>query len=379
LDALQDLRKPVADAFNRVRGDLKALQAAAPQREAQMEPADAKKFSEEVAKLKDAYVDLENRFVASEGRLNALRKRLKPENLDRSTDELVDLATGISGLTQELSLVQARSRVEAVTIQKVDLDSKRAFAIARANRLDWMNNRAQLVDTWRLIAYNANALLSNFSLTFSGDLGTTGNNPTKFSGTTGALRVGVQFDPPLTRRLERNNFCSSLISYQQARRDLYQYYDGVNQTLRRILRTLKQLDRNLEIQRRAVVIAVRRVDQTRELLNKPPEPVVPGGTAVQFSPTAAQNLLLALSDLRNAQNNFMSVYLNHHAQRMILMRELGLMELDKDGIWIDRPLSEIEFTEEEEVFMPPPVPTEWLRMAGVDDQTAKKLLAEGIE
>jgi hypothetical protein len=106
---------------------------------------------------------------------------------------------------------------------------------------------------------------------------------------------------------------------------------------------------------------------------------MPGGTVVQFSPTAAQNLLFALSDLRNAQNNFMSVWLNHHAQRMILMRELGLMELDNDGLWIDRPLSEIEFNEEEEVYMPPPVPTEWFRLAGVDDETAKKLLAEGID
>ncbi len=379
LDILEKLRKPVANIFEKVRGDLAQLKAAIPLREQQMEPAKAKTFGEDVAKLREAFTDLEIRFIASDERLQALRIRLQPDNLDRSTDELVDLATGISGLTQELSLVQARARVESVTIQRVELESKRAFAIARANRLDWMNNRAQLVDTWRLIAYNANALLSNFSLTFSGDLGTTGNNPAKYSGTTGALRVGVQFDPPLTRRLERNNFCSSLISYQQARRDLYQYYDGVNQTLRRILRTLKQLDNNLEIQRRAVVIAVRRVDQTRELLNKPPEPAMPGGAVVQFSPTAAQNLLFALSDLRNAQNNFMSVWLNHYAQRMILMREMGLMELDKDGLWIDRPLSEIEFNEEEEVYMPPSVPTEWFRLAGVDDETAKKLLAEGID
>lgn len=379
VETLNDLRKPVGTAFRKVRADLTALRSAAAEREKFLDSDRLQAFRDDVARLLEAFADLETRFADSARNLAALRAKVRPDNLDRSTDELVDLATGISGLTQELSLVQARARVESVTSKRVDLDAKRAFAIARANRLDWMNNRAQLVDTWRLIAYNANALLSNFSLTFAGDLGTTGNNPVKFAGSTGSLRMGVQFDPPLTRRLERNNFCSALISYQQARRDLYQYYDGVNQVLRRILRTLKQLERNLEIQRRAVVIAVRRVDQTRELLNKPPEPVMPGGTAAQFSPTAAQNLLYALSDLRNAQNNFMSVWLNHHAQRMILMRELGLMELDQDGLWVDRPLEEIEFSEEEEVYMPPPVPTEWFRLAGVDDDTARKLLSEGIE
>lgn len=385
MDKLERLRQPVIAAFKKVRADLVSLRAATTLREENMEPERRQVFREDVARLFDSFADVETRFRQAAENAAALRARTRPDNVSRSTDELVDLAAGLSGLTQELSLVQARARVESVTARRIDLDATRAFAIARANRLDWMNNRSQLVDTWRLIAYNANALLSNFSLTFSGDLGTVGNNPAKFASTTGALRVGVQFDPPFTRRLERNNFCSVLISYQQARRDMYQYYDGVNQVLRRILRTLKQLERNLEIQRRAVVIAVRRVDQTREMLNKPPEPApatMPGTvtpSAAQFSPTAAQNLLYALSDLRNAQNNFMSVWLNHHAQRMILMRELGLMELDGDGVWVDRPLNEIEFSEEEEVYMPPPVPTEWFRLAGVDDETAKKLLADGLE
>ena len=35
-----------------------------------------------------------------------------------------------------------------------------AFEVARANRLDWMNIRAALVDQWRLIQFNAMALLA---------------------------------------------------------------------------------------------------------------------------------------------------------------------------------------------------------------------------
>ena len=84
---------------------------------------------------------------------------------------------------------------------------------------------------------------------------------------------------------------------------------------------------NLEIQRRAVIIAIRRVDLTREDLNKPTAPVEPGEPASQLGPTAATNLLTALSDLRNTQNNFMSVWLNFYANEMRLARELRAQEM----------------------------------------------------
>jgi hypothetical protein len=73
-----------------------------------------------------------------------------------------------------------------------------------------------------------------------------------------------------------------------------------------------------------------------------------------------QNLLSALSDLSNAQNNFMSVWLNYYAGRMQLMRDLGIMQLDEKGRWIDRPLEEVlaELSCQVEP-LPPDVPNEW--------------------
>ena len=112
---------------------------------------------------------------------------------------------------------------------------------------------------------------------------------------------------------------------------------------------------NLEIQRRAVVIAIRRVDQTREELNKPPEPTATGEPGA-FSPTTALNLLTALSDLRSSQNNFMSVWLNYQAARMTLMRELGVMEIDENGMWVDLPPSDAPKVPREGASLPPPVP-----------------------
>jgi hypothetical protein len=375
LERFERYREPVEASFARARNDLAALQTALPDRERSMDADRLKTFRDEIGKLKDTFLDLQNRFAAAVARLDRLREDLAPDRTDRETDEIVDLASGLASLLGELSLVQARAKLETVSIPVVELEPPRAFRISQANRLDWMNNREELVDTWRLIAYNANSLLSNFSLVFNGNMGTVGNNPVKFSGARGTMQVGVQFDPPFTRRVERNNYLSSLVSYQQARRDFYLNYDQYYQNLRRYLRVLKQLSANLEIQRRAVVIALRRVDQTREVLNRPPDAVAPGQQQAPFPVTSALNLLSALSDLRNAQNNFMSVYLNHHAQRMLLMRELGVFELDDEGLWIDRPLNELDMCEDPGYYMPPPVPTSWFRLAGVQDENVLKVLA----
>jgi len=252
-----------------------------------------------------------------------------------------------------------------VTIPKLNLTSDRALEVARANRLDWMNNRAALVDTWRLIAFNANSLKAGLDLTFSGDMGTIGNNPAAFNGQNGSMRVGVRFDAPFTRRLERNNYRSALITYQQQRRSLYQFQDGINLTLRALLRTLDQYDTNLEIQRRAVVIAIRRVDKTREDLNKPPAPVQPGQQVAPLGPTAANDLIFALNDLTSTQNIFMGVVLNYYENRMLLYRELGIMELDDCGMWIDKPIEDSAYLTDEQSPMPPTVPVEWLEEAGV--------------
>jgi hypothetical protein len=366
VEVLTRLRSQVAEQFESGHADLKALEAKVPERKQRMTDAQRVEFDEELAKLTQSLEDVENRFQQTEPVLQSIRDRLGTEAPSKLTDEIVALSTGLSGLTQELLLVKARARLEAVTVPHVELPSDRALDIARANRLDWMNNRASLVDQWRLIAFNANALKAGLDVFFSGDLGTVGNNPVAFNGQNGSLRVGMRFDAPFTRRLERNDYRSVLIQYQFQRRLLYQYQDTVNFTLRNLLRTLGQLEVNLEIQRRAMVIAIRRVDKTREDLNEPPAPTLPGQPVQLLGPTVAQNLIFALNDLLSSQNVFMSVILNHYENRMLLYRELGIMELDDCGIWIDKPLNESDWLTEEQCPTPPAVPQQWLEDVGVD-------------
>lgn len=364
LARMRNLIGRISERAQAVRKDLTELESASRSRVERMTARERKAFQEDKQKLGESLTDVLSRFDAAQQRLVTIAAD-QTSDTGQLTDRIVEVATAFSNVAQELALVQARARVESVSVEPIELAPEKAICIARANRLDWMNNRAALVDTWRLITFNANALKAGLDITFSGDLGTVGNNPLRFRGTNGSLQAGLRFDAPFTRLLERNNYRQVLIDYQQDRRRLIQYQDRVYQTLRLLLRQLEQLETNLEIQRRAVIIAVRRVDQTREILSKPPEPVEPGQPVAPLGPTAAQNLLSALSALRDAQNNFMSVWLNYYASRMLLMRDLGIMKIDDDGLWIDEPLIDVEGLDEQCCPLPPAVPGEWLREAGV--------------
>src|SRR5262249_55772521 len=57
-----------------------------------------------------------------------------------------------------------------------------------------------------------------------------------------------------------------------------------------------------------------------------------------------------------------------YAQRMFLYRELGIMELDDCGMWIDRPFKEADWLSEEQLPMPPCVPQQWLVEAGLNSK-----------
>jgi outer membrane protein TolC len=232
-----------------------------------------------------------------------------------------------------------------------------------------MNNRAALVDQWRLIQFNAMSLLTGLDIVVDGDISTVGNDPTRFRSATGAMSAGVRIDPPLTRLIERNNFRQAILDYQQVRRQQIQYEDRIKLSIRQSLRQFELDQRNLETQRRAVIIAIRRVDQTRLTLSQPaPPPPLPGPDGIvtadpvagQLGPTATLNLIYAFNDLRSSQDALTSIWINYYATRASLAQQLGVMDLTDDGLWVDKPFMLADRATEEQMPLPPQVPQEWL-------------------
>jgi hypothetical protein len=325
--------------------------------------SDLKRRLDEMA-VTFAQLDQEIEQLANQGPSldpQVLAQRLQVEILAPVPNELTELSAEVL----ELLLVQARARTESITLVELQLDSSEAFEIARVNRRDWMNARANLVDTWRLLTFNADDLESDLDIVFNGDIRNVGDNPLDFRTSTGRLQVGLEFDAPLTRLAERNRYRQALIEYQQARRAYYQFTDRIAQGLRDSIRTLELNQVNFELRRAAVQVAIAQVELARLRLQEPPKPE----EEAAFGPTTARDLVQALSALLSAQNDFLSVFVNYEVLRRTLDFNLGTMELDQRGVWIDpgpvrlsepptpgltRPPAEIEAIEPGQPLFPSP-------------------------
>lgn len=261
----------------------------------------------------------------------AVETELEPAEMMRAETEIL---SRLSAVLLELSLLQARARLHGIVIEPISVSPETAFQVALARRADWMNTKASVVDSWRLIRYNANALRTNLTVNVSGNLGTTGNNPIKFSGTNGQLLAGVTIDPPLTRVIERNLFRESLIDYQQTRRAAMQYRDQIHFGLRARMRQIRVDQLNVELRRQAVDVAITQTDVAHLKLVEPEKPVA-DGKAATASPTVARDLVDALQNLLDTQQFFIFTWGDYEIQRQLLDFDLGTMNLDEHGMWID--------------------------------------------
>jgi hypothetical protein len=255
------------------------------------------------------------------------------ENTDRfeAWKEINTLATRLSDLLLELSLVHAEIRLQGITLLPIEIQPPQAFAFARLNRLDWMNARANLVDVWRKIEFFANELKSDLDLVVDGQVQNRPDNVLDFDADRSRVRLAVEFDTPTARVAERNRYRTALVNYQQARRDYMLFEDLVMQSLRNTLRIIELSQINLEVRRAAVQVAIAQVDVARLSLNPPVRP----NQASRTSPTAARDLVSALSDLLDAQNDLLNVWVSYEVLRLLLDFEMGTMQLDPTGLWID--------------------------------------------
>jgi hypothetical protein len=254
-----------------------------------------------------------------------LTRRFNEDISPAIPEQLVNLGEDV----MELYLVQARVRTETVSLVNVDLHPSAALEIARVNRRDWMNARAELVDRWRAIEVVADELEGYLDIEFHGDIRNDGSNPVKLDAGTGSLQATLNFDAPLTRLAERNAYREVLIDYQRARREYYAFEDVVSGRLRDIIRTLQLNQNNFEVRRAAVRVAAQQIELVEERRR------VQESTGEPAGPTTARDTVSALREMLNSQNDILSVWVTYEALRRTLDFELGTMQLDSDGMWID--------------------------------------------
>jgi outer membrane protein TolC len=270
-------------------------------------------------------------FTKSREDMETLRADLPNLEVQEVRSRLAAGLADFSGLLLELSLARASARLEAIVMEDVRVEAKEALEVARERRLDWMNARAKLVDVWRDAALARDDLRSDLDLVLSGDVGSNRSDAGHFKADEGRLSFGLQFDTPLSKLAERNDYREALINYQRARRDYLAYQDGAYRSLRNTARIARLSQLNFELARSAVRGAIAQVDLARLRLQQPPQP----GKNAQFGATTARDLVNALNDLLDASNAFLQVWVGYEALRMRLDFELGTMRLNEEGLWLD--------------------------------------------
>lgn len=231
--------------------------------------------------------------------------------------------------------------VDGVDVLDVPLDDAYTTGIqaALSNRLDLMNTRGQVVDAWRQIAVQANALQGVLDVQYNLNSTTPpgGANPLAFSGDRTTSTLTINGELPLVRRAERNAYRTALIGYQRQRRTLQSFEDNIANDVRADIRELRTIAELYRVQQRLIELGYSQVDNAQAILLAPPAP----GAQTDAGSAAAltQQVLQAQSSLLQAQNTLYTIWVNFLISRMSFYLDLELMQLDERGLWCEEPIS----------------------------------------
>lgn len=234
----------------------------------------------------------------------------------------------------QLYVVQTQVRVFLIELPAAPYTLDDARTYARDNRLDLMNQRAQVVDAWRQIEVTANALKAGLDVKMAASIATPpdSNNPVAFRASASQYTVGLAFNSPLNRLAERNAYRASLIAYQQARRSFMALDDQVQAAIRRDIRQLERDRASFSIARQSLIAAARQVEGARDRLL-----VIPNAADT----TGTQDVLNALSALLQAKSALISSWISYRTDREQLLLDMDALHLNARGLPEDGPADQV--------------------------------------
>lgn len=273
--------------------------------------------------------------------------------IEQAWESIRRLTRQESSHASDLFVMQTQIRAYLIELKPAEFEEDEAIGEALSNRLDLMNRRAEVVDSWRGIRVAADRLQSDLDFFVDADIATDPDtaNPLKFSAEASRYRVGVRLDGPLNRKAERNAYRAQLIDYQRARRQFIASRDEIVRAVRRNLRELTADRLNFEISRQSLITAARQVELARIQLLAP-------GQSGDSSTT--QDALNALNSLLEAKNALISVWVTYETDRLLLLLNTEALQLNERGLETTDEQDHQEGAEPEVLDPPSPVGDEEL-------------------
>lgn len=214
------------------------------------------------------------------------------------------------------------TELEAVGLLPVPLTDEQSFLLALERRPDLLNEIDIFEDSKRKIVVAADRLKPDLLLFADASLVSQGQTDyARFDLNDYRLNGGVQLDLPLNRKLERNNYRSSIISFERQLRTLSLFLDDLKNDLRADLRTLDQSRQSYDIQVRAKALGDRRVENSELLL--------------QAGRAQVRDVVDAQTARVQAYNAATAALVDYHLTRMRLLLDLGVLKTQKERFWLD--------------------------------------------
>ena len=202
------------------------------------------------------------------------------------------------------------------------LSVEEAIEVALATRLDLYTDRDRVDDAFRRIKVAANALKADLDLVLTAAVDSKdGNRFASFDFERSVWTAGVDFDLPLDRKAERNNYRRALIDFEVSKRTADLATDNVKLQVRDAWRTLGQAQKDYEINILSLEVNKSRVEEVTIRAEEGME-----GTSI-LDQVDAQNALTA------AQTALTAALVEHTISLLELWRDVGILYVKKNGQW----------------------------------------------
>jgi outer membrane protein TolC len=256
------------------------------------------------------------------GRINYLQVQRALQSQLQAENSLIDAQDAYQNALDNFKVTLGMAVEEPLEVAAIALDvttpnlESDATALALQYRLDLQTSRDQIDDARRRVEVAKNGLLPDLDLTAQGNIGNrAGTDARQIDSRSLNYSAGMSFDWPLDRVSERNAYRSSLISLERAQRNFVETRDLIVAAVRDAVRNIHSAQVTLEIQRRAVELAQRRLDFSNELL-------------IQGRASDSRDVVEAQNSLLSAQDAYDRAKADLQIQILQFLRDTGTLRVD---------------------------------------------------
>jgi outer membrane protein TolC len=202
----------------------------------------------------------------------------------------------------------------------VRIGEQEAIEIALNNRIDLTTQRQQVEDALRQVDIAVNGLLP--ALDLDANYLANGSIDQAFGRSLPEDRfanVGLRLEVPLDQMAERNAYRASLIQRDRVQRNYSERVDQTGLQVRADLRELKRIGQSIEI-------AIDGIESDKKGL-------VIARLRYENGEIGSRDVTETQQGLLTATNGLIQLQVDYVIARLILLRDLGLLFIDDEGMW----------------------------------------------